>query len=146
MKKASLILGILLCASASHALKLGGAEIPKDKIIVYILIGHSNMAGHVIVGTDGVTAPRIWNYQWFSNQQWVPAKETPGNLANGLSSHGEGGPGMPFLKGMAAAYPNYNFGVISNASFSSTCRGLNQGGNTSGIPNDSNRYWKGEHI
>src|SRR3954467_13730970 len=121
MLKPWMLLGILMSALSAHALKLGSAEVPKDKIIVYILIGHSNMAGHVTVGTDGVTAPRIWNFQWFSNKQWVPAKETPGNLANGLSSHGEGGPGMPFLKGMATAYPGYNFGVVTNASFSSTC-------------------------
>lgn len=146
MKQMLLCVITLLSAWSANALMLSGTNVPKDHIIVYLLIGHSNMAGDLPVGSDGVTAPRIWNYQWFSNKQWVPAKETPGNLANGLSGKGEGGPGMPFLKGMATAYPAYNIGVVSNASLSATCRGVNQGSSGSNLPNDSNRYWKGARL
>jgi len=146
MKLFLLCLAVLFPVGSANALLLNGANVPKDHIIVYILIGHSNMAGNTTVGSDGVTAPRIWNYQWFSNKQWVAAKETPGNMANGLSSKGEGGPGMSFLKDMAAAYPLYNFGVVSNASLSATCKGINDGSNSSGTPADSNRYWKGAHL
>jgi Carbohydrate esterase, sialic acid-specific acetylesterase len=145
-RKFFLFLAFLFPVGSANALLLNGTNVPKDHIIVYLLIGHSNMAGNTTVGSDGVTAPRIWNYQWFSNKQWVAAKETPGNMANGLSAKGEGGPGMSFLKDMAAAYPLYNFGVVSNASLSATCRGVNQGSNSSGTPADSNRYWKGAHL
>src|SRR6266849_6017418 len=101
MKKLFLCLAVLLPAGSAHALMLNGVNVPKDHIIVYILIGHSNMAGNTTTGSDGTTAPRIWNYQWFSTKTWVPAKEIPGSMANGLSSKGEGGPGMSFLKDMA---------------------------------------------
>lgn len=137
---------IMVGVSYVAALNLGGENVPKDKILVYVLIGHSNMAGPRTMNTDGVTGPRIWNYQWFSTKTWVPAKETPGSAKNGLSGKGEGGPGMPFLKKMAAAYPGYHFGVVSNASLSATCRGINTGNNTSGIPADSNRYYKPAHL
>jgi hypothetical protein len=146
IKKFFLCLAVLFPVGSANALLLNGTNVPKDHIIVYILIGHSNMAGNTTVGSDGVTAPRIWNYQWFSNKQWVPAKETPGNMANGLSAKGEGGPGMSFLKDMATAYPQYNFGVVSNASLSATCKGIDLGSNGSGTPADSNRYWKGAHL
>jgi hypothetical protein len=146
IKNLFLCLAVLIPLGSANALLLNGTTVPKDHMIVYILIGHSNMAGNTTVGSDGVTAPRIWNYQWFSNKQWVAAKETPGNMANGLSTRGEGGPGMSFLKDMATAYPLYNFGVVSNASLSATCRGINDGSNSSGTPADSNRYWKGAHL
>jgi Carbohydrate esterase, sialic acid-specific acetylesterase len=107
------------------------------------MIGHSNMAGQQFQKSDGVTMPRVWNYEWNKSKTWVLAKETPGSRANGLSGHGAGGPSMPFLKGLAAAYPDYYFGVISNASLSATCRGENTGNNTSDLPTLENRYWKG---
>lgn len=142
-RRFSLLVAFSLCAGSARALMLGGTEVPKDKVVVYFLMGHSNMAGEDNVNSDGTTAPRIWNYEWFKAKQWAPAKETPGADRNGLSGRGEGGPGMPFLKAMALANPGYHFAVISNAMPSSTLRGENDGHNGSGIPADENRYWKG---
>ena len=74
--------------------------------------------------TDNVAHPRGWNYTWSTTPRaWVPAKEAPGNKTYGLSTRGAGGPGMPFIKQMADAYPDYHIGVISNASYSCTCKG-----------------------
>jgi hypothetical protein len=84
---------------------LGGSDVAKDKFVVYLLIGQSNMAGMDYAHSDGVTHPKAWNWP-LATKKWVPAKEPPnGGKTQGLSGNGEGGPGMPFLKGMAAAYP-----------------------------------------
>jgi hypothetical protein len=53
---------------------------------------------------------------------------------------------MPFLKGMAAAYPGYHFGVINNASLSSTCRGENTGNSSSPLDPSDNRYFKDTYL
>jgi hypothetical protein len=133
-------------ASSAQALVLGGTNVPKEKMVVYLLIGHSNMAGVDAAHADGGTNPHDWNWP-VASKQWVLAKEPVGGTkAMGLSGHGEGGPGMPFLKGMAAAYPDYWFGVINNASLSSTCRGENTGGNSSGLDPADNRYFKGTYL
>lgn len=137
---------ILFLAIAAHAILLGGVEVPKDKFIVYLCIGHSNMAGEDPQHSDGVTIPHAWNYQWYSTKTWVLAKETPGSMKNGLSGNGSGGPSMPFLKAMAAAHPDYYFGIINDASLSATCRGTNTGLNASNTPVDQNRFWKGAAL
>jgi hypothetical protein len=139
-------LPLLFLTGICHAVNLGGTEVPKDKFIVYLLIGHSNMSGENHPQADGVGGPRIWYYQWYKSKTWMPAKEPPNQPTLGLSGRNEGGPGMAFLKGMAAAYPDYQFGAISNATVSCTVRGLNTGHNGSGIPADSNRYWKGSTL
>ena len=135
-----------LCLQAATAqVNLGGITVPKDKFVVFLFIGHSNMAGRDINHSDNVTDPHVWNYHWMSDKQWVLAKEVPGNLANGLSGRGCGGGGMPNLKALAQAYPSYYIGAIDNASLSGTCHG-SVDNNTSGMPGDSNRYWKGSQL
>lgn len=143
-----LVLGIsLLLIGPAHALLLGGVEVPKEKVVVYLMIGHSNMAGNDARNSDGTVHPRVWNYTWSAaTKAWVPAKETPGSMRNGLSTRGSGGPTMPFLKQMADANPTYHFGVVTNASLSSTCKGENPGANSSGMDPEDNRYWKGARL
>jgi Carbohydrate esterase, sialic acid-specific acetylesterase len=136
----------MLAAQAGHAINLGGVEVPKDKMVVFLMIGHSNMAGQQIQASDGVTHPRAWNYQWSSTKTWVPAKETPGARTNGLGTRGAGGPSMPLLKQLVAAYPDHHFGIVNNASLSSTLKGTNTGNNTSHLPASENRYAKGATL
>src|SRR3954470_1078890 len=140
----ALVLGAL-CLQAAAQVNLGGVTVPKDKFVVFLFIGHSNMAGRGINHSDNVTNPRVWNYHWMSDKQWVLAKEVPGNLANGLSGRGCGGGGMPNLKALAQAFPSYYIGAIDNASLSGTCHG-SVDNNSSGMPGDSNRYWKGSQL
>lgn len=148
MTLSRLVLGAaVLFTGPAHALLLGGVEVPKEKVVVYLMIGHSNMAGNDARNSDGVAHPRAWNYTWSAaTKTWVPAKETPGAMRNGLSTRGSGGPSMPFLKQMADANPAYHFGVVTNASLSSTCKGENPGVNTSGMDPEDNRYWKGARL
>jgi hypothetical protein len=128
-----------------HGVVLGGTTVPKEKFVVYLLIGHSNMAGIDLAHSDPVSVPHAWNYP-VKTKQWVLAKEPVNNKAAGLSGNGAAGPGMPFLKGMAAAYPDYYFGVIDNASLSATCHGENLGNNTSGLDPSDNRYWDSTYL
>lgn len=130
----------------SHALMLGGTNVPKDKIVVYLMFGHSNMAGEDLTHSDGTTDPHAWHYK-VDTKTWVLASEPPsGGRAAGLSGHGAGGPGMPFVKGMVAANPGYYIGVINTASLSATCKGVNTGSNSSGLDPSDNRYFKGTFL
>lgn len=147
MRHDLIAIAFLATAAATDALVLGGVNVPREKVIVYLMIGHSNMAGMDGPRADGTIHPRVWTWQMLSSKTWVPAKETPGTARNGLSTgRGIAGPSMPFLKQMAAAYPDCYFGVVINASQSSTCRGENTGNNGSGIDPDDNRYWKGARL
>jgi hypothetical protein len=139
------LLAALLSQATIAQVNLGGVSVPRDKFVVFLFIGHSNMAGRDINHSDNVPNPRAWNYQWMSDKRWVLAKEEPGNLKNGLSGRGCGGGGMPNLKALAQAFPAYHIGAIDNASLSGTSHG-SVANNSSGMPGDSNRYWKGSQL
>ncbi|MDB5049323.1 MAG: hypothetical protein JWO30_2394, partial [Fibrobacteres bacterium] len=146
----SIILAAMLpaLAASSHAhsnILLGATNIPKEKFIVYLMIGNSQMAGRDYLRSDSVTSPRAWNYHWLSDKKWVPAKEIPGSMANGLSGRGCGGGGMPLLKHLVAASPDYYIGAIDNASLAATVKG-SVANNSSGMPGDDNRYIKGSQL
>jgi hypothetical protein len=105
--------------------KLGDVTVPRDHIIVYIAIGHSNMQSalanlapdtNVFVGTD----PRIWNYNIADqfnggqNHTWIPAREAI-HMRNAALPECFG-PTMPFLKMLLAKLPpDYYLGVVQNA-------------------------------
>lgn len=103
-----------LCA----AVELGGVSVPKQQLVVYLLIGHSNMAGWSEIA-DHATHPRAWHFE-LPQQQWVPAVAPMNPEVQGDGSHG--GPGMPFLKEMVRRYPQHHIGVLQNAAASATLR------------------------
>ncbi|MDB5051048.1 MAG: hypothetical protein JWO30_4119 [Fibrobacteres bacterium] len=138
-------LSLVFRVAPVHGVILNGTNVPKEKFVVYILIGHSNMAGVDLSHSDPVSIPNGWNYP-VASKQWVLAKEPVNNKSAGLSGNGCAGPGMPFIKAMAAAYPDYYFGVVTNASLSATCRGLNTGNNSSGLDPSDNRYWDSTYL
>ncbi|MBN1759841.1 MAG: hypothetical protein JW863_16055 [Chitinispirillaceae bacterium] len=144
-KNAPFILLLFMISAQVHAIDLGGTEVPKDRFIVYLLIGHSQAAGVIRFGNDKVTDPHAWVYRWATTRTWEPAKET-GSLSAGLSGRGTGGPGMPFLKLMAGRHDDYYFGVISNASPAATCHEINTGSNGSNVPSEENRYWRDAQL
>lgn len=93
--------------------QLGNVRVPRDKFIVFLMIGHCNMMGQARQPENSMH-PRAWQFDL--NQRpprWVPA--TSRNNANHL-----GAPTLPFLQAMATAYPDYYFGVINNASSAAT--------------------------
>lgn len=109
-------------ARFARGVELGGKTVPRERFVVYLLIGHSNMAGRDAAHADTETHPRCWNYRWYADEQWVAARETRQGL-RGLTPRGTGGPGMAFLKLMAKRYRGYHFGVILNANSAATTAG-----------------------
>src|SRR4051812_28558648 len=59
--KSGLALSVLMAsAGLSHAVTLGGTNVPKEKFVVYLMIGHSNMAGQDLAHSDGTSDPHGW--------------------------------------------------------------------------------------
>lgn len=109
---------VLLFSSPVRAIELGGKEIPREKFIVFILIGHSNMIGRNN-DCDTITHPRAWNYKVDDDQDgWLPAQgplfyDGKGQKEN--ITYVGCGPGMPLLKRLVKEFPAYHFGVIEYA-------------------------------
>ena len=76
-------LSLLMRVTPVEGVVLGGITVPKEKIVVYILIGHSNMAGIDLQKADDVSDPRCWNYP-MKTKAWVPAKEPKGSKISGF--------------------------------------------------------------
>jgi hypothetical protein len=91
---------LLLIVKTGHTVMLNGVDVPKEKLILYIFIGHSNMQGYGGV-PDTVAHPRVWAY---STQKGFWNARDPVE-----SSYYSPSPFMPFLKKMAGYYPDYYF-------------------------------------
>jgi hypothetical protein len=121
-------LAVLLGATVlpASAVELGGKQVPKDKFIIFVLIGHSNSMGY---GTkkgplDTQPAERCWYFDNFREEvtgadgkksrttisKWVPSREDI------IPPERHACPGHRFMKYMAAAYPDYHFGLIQESS------------------------------
>jgi hypothetical protein len=119
-----LLISFHICFSQ---VRLGSVTVPRDHIIVFIGIGHSNMhSAWVSLIPKGDSAlffeenPRIWNfniadqYNGGPNHAWIPAKEPIHQRNSGITP--AIGPAMPFLKDLLAKLPpDYYLGVIQNA-------------------------------
>ncbi len=105
------IVFLLALTSAVHA----QPSVSKDKFFVFVGMGHSNMAGRS-KQYDTQTHPRCWMYK---DGKWKLAKE----IVQGWG----GGPAMPFLKKLAALYPDYHFGWIGTAASSLMIRDYHRG-------------------
>lgn len=127
---------IFLISDLKSQITLPNKEIvPKERFIVYICIGHSNMAGRT-GKLDTVIHKRAWNFfindelQPYSNHSWIPAK-APIHRDHNKSG---GGPGMHFLKNMVTIFPNHYFGLVQNATSGAFCK-------IQYNPNISNNYY-----
>jgi hypothetical protein len=83
-----------------YCVVLNGVNVPKDKLICYLFIGHSNMEGYGGI-PDTVTNPRVWAYS--ETLGFWNARDPVETTYNSPS------PFMPFLKKMADLYPDYYF-------------------------------------
>ena len=84
---------VCLCRPAA-AITLGGIDVPKDKFIVFLAIGHSNMAGRVddIDLETYQTHPRAWNFKFDDGTDaWLPAQPP---VHRDVSWQRGGGPAM----------------------------------------------------
>ena len=88
--------------AAPGALVIGGTARPKEKVIVFLHIGHSNMAGRADAPAalrpfHFETHPRLWTYTMAGTFQ--PAKEP---LSGDHITRGRAGPGMSILRAAMA--------------------------------------------
>jgi len=109
---------------------IDGAWIPRDKALVFIHFGHSNMAGRGVNPAElrpffHEPQPRLWSYQGAG--QFVPAREP--TAPDTLDPRNTAGPGMAWLRtAAAAAGPDYHFISVARARTSATTAEFLKGG------------------
>jgi len=79
-------------------ISVGGTLVPKEKVIVFLHVGHSNMAGRAtspasLQAFNYTTDPHLWAYQ--KGGAWKPAIEP---LSPDAMTAGAAGPGMSILR------------------------------------------------
>jgi hypothetical protein len=116
---------------------INGAVIPKEKVVVLLHLGHSNMAGRAKDPADQIpyfynTDPHLWRYQ--AGGIWTPAKEwlCPDGGTPGISPSNQGaGPGMALLRHALALAPDsyvVSIGQGKAVEFSGNCFSFRKGG------------------
>jgi hypothetical protein len=109
---------------------IGGTRVPKDKVIVFLHIGHSNMAGRTSTPPD----LRAFNFESHANL-WAyakggmfrPAKEP---LSGDYLTRGGAGPGMSILRTALAQAPalfHVSIGRGHDGSIGGYCRNFRKG-------------------
>jgi hypothetical protein len=113
---------------------IGGTMVPREKVIVILHIGHSNMAGRALGPPDLKPAfydtdAHLWQYQ--KGGVWKPAKE-PLCPDGGTPGHPQGaGPGMALLRRALAAAPDayvVSIGKGASLDFDASCFTFRKGG------------------
>jgi hypothetical protein len=108
---------------------LGGVMVPKSKVIVFLHVGHSNMAGRATGPADLKpyfydTDPHLWAYA--KGGAWRPAKEPlSGAMATGA------GPGMAILRAGLNHAPDAYFvsiGYGQSGTEAGDCASFRKGG------------------
>jgi Carbohydrate esterase, sialic acid-specific acetylesterase len=127
---------------------IGGTMVPKEKVIVFLHVGHSNMAGRATDPPDlhdfnYVTAPRLWSYA--KGGVWKPAVEplSPDNV-----TMGKAGPGMAILHAASAVAPSdvyvVSIGHGHSGDTGGFCRNFRKGGLLYNIVMDAAMELKGK--
>ena len=109
---------------------INGTTVPKEKVIAFIHLGHSNMAGRG--GGPPSSRPYFFTdadpHAWLYRGKFQPALEpfTAGDELNGQPSYpGQqapvGGPGTPLVKQAAAMAPGYYFLSLGYGKESAYC-------------------------
>jgi hypothetical protein len=113
---------------------IGGTMVPREKVIVLLHLGHSDMAGRALGPPELKpdfydTDPHLWQYQ--KGGVWKPAKE-PLSPDGGTPGHPQGaGPGMALLhRALVAAPDAYVISIGRGASldFEAGCFTFRKGG------------------
>jgi hypothetical protein len=116
-------------APLGPGIEINGTWVPRDKAVVFIHFGHSNMAGLAQEPEDMLPfhftpQAQLWSYQ--GGGRFVPAKEP---TAPDPPAHLGAGPGMAWLKtAAAAAGPDYHFISIARGRGSATTTMYLKGG------------------
>jgi hypothetical protein len=120
-------------APTATGLPIGGVARPKEKVIVFLHIGHSNMAGRADAPAalrpfHFETHPRLWAYTMSGTFQ--PAKEP---LSGDHITRGRAGPGMSILRAALASASAPDTVLVSighghDGSRAGYCRSYRRGG------------------
>ena len=116
---------------------INGTVVPKEKVVVILHLGHSNMAGRAKDPAEQTpyfydTDPHLWRYQ--VGGIWTPAKEwlCPDGGTPGISPSNQGaGPGMALLRSGLAVAPDAYFVSIGQGKaveFMGNCFSFRKGG------------------
>jgi hypothetical protein len=116
---------------------INGVAVPKDKVIVLLHIGHSNMAGRAKDPASEMpyfydTDPHLWQYQ--AGGVWKPAREPlcPDGGTPGVRPNNQGaGPGMALLHSALALAPDayiVSIGLGRSLDYQASCFTFRKGG------------------
>jgi len=116
-------------AGPGSGVDIDGVRVPRERAIVFVHFGHSNMAG-LAQSPDELrpyfftTQPRLWSYQ--GGGRFVPAQEP---TAPDPPAHLGAGPGMAWLRAAApAAGPDYHFISVARGRGGATTEDYLKGG------------------
>jgi hypothetical protein len=128
--------------SSGQTISINGTVVPKEKVLVFLHIGHSNMAGRTTTPQSlrplsFETHPQLWSYG--RGGVWKPAKEPLSADSMTGSCGGVGcsglpagaGPGMSILRSALAAAPDAHVVSIGRGQSGLTggfCRSFRKGG------------------
>ncbi len=110
---------------------IDGVPVPKEKVVVFIHIGHSNMAGRTdrppeLRPLNFDTHPQLWSVT--DQGQWLPAREP---LSGDFLTRGRAGPGMSILRTALAMAPEsiiVSIGRGHDGSRGGRCSAFRRGG------------------
>jgi hypothetical protein len=110
---------------------IDGTAVPRDRALVFLHIGHSNMAGRSETPTSERpffydTHPNLWAYA--RGGVWRPAREP---LSGDSMTEGRAGPGMAILRGALALAPAahvISIGRGQSGQNAGYCRSFRRGG------------------
>jgi hypothetical protein len=107
-------------AASGVTINLGGVEVPKEKVIAFIHVGHSNMAGRA----TGPSASRPYHFTETNPHAWMYHPGSSPALAIEPKTAGDtnaAGPGTALVKGAAELAPNYYFVSLGFGKASAYC-------------------------
>jgi hypothetical protein len=113
---------------------INGVSVPRDKAVVFLHLGHSNMAGRAF---DPASLrpyfyqrhPHLWRYQ--QGGVWTPAIEPLSGDGGTAGNPNGAGPGMAILRTALAAAPDSYFISIGRGAgldYGSSCFAFRKGG------------------
>jgi hypothetical protein len=115
----------------SPGVMIGGTLVPRDKVVVFLHIGHSNMAGRAsspaaLRPFNYDTDPKLWSYA--GGGLWNPAHEP---LSGDFMTRDRAGPGMSILRTALTQAPDHfmvSIGHGHSGQAGGYCRSYRKGG------------------
>jgi hypothetical protein len=120
--------------SSGITVDINGTMLPKENVVAFIHIGHSNMAGRSRTPQSSrayfFTDVDLYAWMFHAPNVWEPAREpnTAGDSGNNAFGTTLGGPGTAIVKEAAALAPNHYFVSLGYGRGSALCSQFKKGG------------------